>query len=101
MANKVEWELDIIPINISTYEASINATRIETDEADPQNPIIVSEDTYTVPRARIETQAEQIAVAQEVLSKRQKEKDDATVVQNFVSAAETAGKQYLEANDNG
>ena len=88
------WDLKITPINISTYEASIEATR--TDDTDPDNPMV-----YIVSRARIETQAEQIAVAQEVLAKRQKEKDNAAVVQDFVSAAETAGKQYLEANDNG
>ncbi len=101
MGNKIEWELKITPINTATFEASVESTRIETDETDSQNPVIVSTDTYSVSRARIETQAEQLAVAQEILDKRQKEKDDATAVQNFISAAETAGKQYLEANDNG
>lgn len=101
MANKIEWKLKIIPINISTFEASIVATRTETDETDLQNPVVVSVDMYRVPRAKIQTQTQQLAVAQEILAKRQTEKDANIIIQNFVSELKASGKQYLEANDNG
>ncbi len=99
MANKIEWELDITPINISTFEASIVATRTETDETDPQNPVIVSEDSYTVSRAKIETQAEQLAVGQEIRAKHLAGLATATAIRAFVADAEAAGKQYLEAQE--
>ena len=85
----------------STFEASITATRTETDETDPQNPVIISTDVYSVSRAPIETTQQQLAVAQEILAKRQTEKDANIIIQNFVSALKASGKQYLEANDNG
>ena len=90
----ITWELEITPINISTYEACIVATR--TDSEDINNP-----QTYIVHRAKIQTSTEQLAVAQEILAKRQTEKDANIIIQNFVSALKASGKQYLETNDNG
>ena len=65
----ITWDLKVTPINISTYEASIVATRTETNETDPQNPVIVSVDTYNVHRAKIQTSAQQFAVGQEIRAK--------------------------------
>ena len=92
----ITWELKITPINISTYEASIDATRTETNETDPQNPVIVSIDTYTVHRAKIETQVQQLAVGQEIRAKHLAALAATAAVQAFVADAEAAGKTYLE-----
>jgi len=99
VANKIEWELDITPIDISTFKASIAATRTETDETDPQNPVIVSVDTYTVPRARIETPAEQLAVGQEIREKHLAALAATAAIKAFVADTEAAGKAYLEAQE--
>lgn len=96
MANKIEWELKITPINISTYEASIEATRTETDETDPQNPVVVSVDIYNVAKAKIQTPLEQLAVGQEIREKHLAALAATTAVEAFVEEAEAAGKAYLE-----
>ena len=57
----ITWELKITPINISTYEASIVATRI--DDTDSEN---IDIKIYTVPRAKIQTDAQKLAVGQEI-----------------------------------
>lgn len=99
MANKVEWELAITPINISTFEASIEATRTETDESDPQNPVVVSIDTYNMHRAKIETSEDQLAVGQEIRAKHLAALAENAAVRAFVADAEAAGKAYLEAQE--
>jgi hypothetical protein len=96
MANKVEWDLKMTPINISTYEVSIAATRTETDETDPQNPVVVSSVSYNVARAKIETSQDQLNVGQEIWSKHQAALAKAAAVDAFVADAEAAGKAYLE-----
>lgn len=92
----ITWELEITPINISTFEASIEATRTETDETDPQNHVIVSVDTYNVPRAKIETPEQQLDVGQEIRQKHLAALANTAAVEAFVHDAELAGKQYLE-----
>lgn len=88
----ITWELEITPINISTYEASIKATR--TDDTDPDNPMV-----YIVHRAKIETPAQQLAVADEIWAKHQAHLAHDTVIDNFVSALEANGKANLEARE--
>lgn len=99
MANKIEWELEITPIDISTYEASIVATRTETDETDPQNPVIVSVDTYNIARAKIQTNAQKLIVGQEIRAKHLAALATTAAVKVFVADAEAAGKVYLEAQE--
>lgn len=90
----IEWELDITPINISTFEASIVATR--TDKEDPENPTVM---VYIVPRAKIETQAQQLDVGQEIWAKHLAALAATAEVEAFVADAEAAGKTYLEAQE--
>lgn len=85
----VTWELKITPINISTYEASIVATRV--DDADPDNPMV-----YIVHRAKIGTDAQKLAVGQEIRAKHLAALVATAVLKAFVADAEAAGKQYLE-----
>lgn len=85
----ITWSLEITPINISTYEASIKATR--TDDIDPDNPMV-----YVVPRAKIETSAQQLAVGREIRQKHLATLAATAAVEAFVHDAEVAGKQYLE-----
>ena len=92
----ITWDLKVTPINISTYEASIVATRTETNETDPQNPVIVSVDTYNVHRAKIQTSAQQFAVGQEIRAKHLAALAATAEVEAFVADVEAAGKAYLE-----
>lgn len=85
----ITWELEITPINISTFEASIVATR--TNDADPENPMV-----YKVHRAKIETSQQQLDVGQEIRAKHLAALAATAAVEAFVSEAEAAGKQYLE-----
>ena len=87
----ITWELEITPINISTYEVSTVATR--TDDTDPENPIIM---VYTVPRAKIETPADKLAIGQEIRAKHLAALAATAAVKAFVADAEVAGKTYLE-----
>lgn len=86
----ITWELKITPINISTYEASIVATR--TDD-DPAKPTVM---VYAVHRAKIETQAHKLAVAQEIRAKHLAALAATAAVEAFVVDAEAEGKAYLE-----
>lgn len=85
----ITWELDITPINISTKEASVKATR--TDDTDPENPMI-----YIVHRAKIQTEEEQLAVGQEIRANHLAALAENEAVRAFVADAEAAGKAYLE-----
>ena len=89
----ITWEItDIIPIDIDKYVASITAVR---DDG------VGNVDTYTVPRAIIETVPQQTAAMDEILAKRAKDKAQTEAVAAFVDSRKAAGKTYLEANDNG
>jgi hypothetical protein len=90
----ITWELKITPINISTYEASIVAIRI--DDTDPEN---IDIKTYMVSRAKIQTPAQQIAVADEIWDKHQVALAATAEVVAFTSGLETAGKTNLEARE--
>lgn len=85
----IAWELEITPINIPTYEVSIKAIR--TDDTDPDNPMV-----YVVPRAKIQTAGEQLAVGQEIRAKHLAALATTAAVEVFVADAEAAGKTYLE-----
>lgn len=89
----ITWELEITPIDVSSFEASIVATR--TDD-DPENPSVMA---YTVHRAKIETPAQQLAVGQEIRAKHLVTLAATAAVRAFVADAEAAGKQYLEAQE--
>lgn len=86
----VTWDLKVTPINISTFEASILATR--TDD-DPENPSVM---IYTVARAKIETDADKLVVGQEIRAKHLAALAVTAAVETFVADAEAAGKAYLE-----
>jgi len=85
----ITWDLEITPINISTFEASIVATR--TDSEDIDNPKV-----YIVHRAKIQTVAQQLAVGQEIRAKHLAALAATAAVEAFVAETEAAGKQYLE-----
>jgi len=87
----ITWDLEITPINISIFEASIVATR--TDDTDPEN---IDVKIYTVPRAKIQTPAQQLVVGQEIRAKHLAALAATAAVETFVADAEAAGKQYLE-----
>ena len=87
----ITWELKITPINISTYEASIVAIRV--DDTDLEN---IDIKTYTVSRAKIQTPAQQLAVGQEIRAKHLTALAATAAIEVFVKDAEVAGKQYLE-----
>lgn len=88
----ISWDVKITPINISTYEASIVATR--TDDTDP-----TTLKTYCVPRAIIKTVPQQIAVMDEIWAKHQAALAAGAVAAAFVTAKEVAGKSNLEARE--
>jgi len=90
----ITWELKITPINISTYEASIIAIR--TDNTDSEN---IDIKIYTVPRAKIQTLAQQIAVADEIWDKHQAALASTVIIEAFTSGLEIAGKINLEARE--
>ena len=87
----ITWELKITPINISTYEASIVAIRI--DNTDLEN---IDIKTYMISRAKIQTSAQQLAVGQEIRAKHLAALAATAAVEAFTADAEAAGKQYLE-----
>lgn len=84
--------MEIIPINISTFEASIRATR--TDDTDPDNPMV-----YDIHRAKIETPAQQLVVGQRIRAKHLAALATTAAIEAFVHDAEVAGKNYLEAQE--
>ena len=90
----ITWKPKIVPINISTKEGSVTAIR--TDSADPDNP-----KTYNVPRAPLNDTAEEESVGDEILGKRQKDRNKTAAIAAFVDAIEGRLKTYLETNDNG
>ena len=89
----ITWEItDITPIDIDNFVASITAVR------DDGNGNV---STYIVPRAVIETTPQQEAAMQEILAKRAADKAQTDAVTDFINSRKSAGKTYLEANDNG
>jgi len=95
MASVIKWNTVITPINISTFEASISSTRTEMNESEE----VISTDTYTVPRAKIQTSAQKLAVSQKLWAKREKDVAEKAAVNAFVSVAELACNNYLEAQE--
>lgn len=89
----ITWTItDIAPIDIDNFVASITAVR-----DDGMGNI----NTYTVPRAIIETTEQQVAVMDEILVKRAKDKARLDAIADFIDSRKAAGKVYLEANDTG
>jgi len=90
----ITWASKITPIDVSTFQASIVATR--TDSEDPDNPMV-----YEVSRASLETEADQLKVAEEIRAKHVAAVAATAAVDSFVSAKEAALNAYLEARENG
>lgn len=89
----ITWTItDIIPIDIDNFIASIIAVRNDGEG---------NVSTYTVPRAKIETDEQQKTAMKEILAKRAEDKMKAAALAAFVDSRKAAGKIYLEANDNG
>ena len=88
----ITWDVQITPINISTFEASILATR--TDSENPGNPL-----AYTVSRASLETPALRLAAMDEIWDKHLAFLATTTAIETFVSEKEAAGKTNLEARE--
>ena len=88
----ITWELDIIPIDITNYIASIEAVRI--DDEDSENPMY-----YTIHRAKLETVPEQIIALDRIWAKHQAALSTNAAVIAFVAAKEAAGKANLEARE--
>lgn len=88
----ITWELKITPIDIVNKKASVRAVR--TDDANPDNPM-----SYTVAKATIDTQAQKLAVLDEIWAKHQAVLAHNVNVNEFVSALEELGKANLEARE--
>ena len=88
----ITWASTITPLNIASYEATISATR--TDDIDPTNS-----KTYTVPKAKIQTAGERLAVADELWASHQADLAKETAVANFISTHEATLVINLEARE--
>ena len=83
------WEVTITPINISTKEVSVSATR--TDGEDVR--------TYIVPLAPINTAGEKLAVMDEIWAKFQADIAKDTQISNVIGTLEADAKANLEARE--
>jgi len=88
----ITWNPKITPLNVSNYEATISATRTDSEDAD--NP-----KTYVVPKARIETTAEKSAVGNEIWAMHQADLTKATNLAAFIDGLEDALAANLEARE--
>jgi len=88
----IKWASEITPIDVSTFQASIVATR--TDSEDPGNPMV-----YHVARASLETEAGQLQVAEEIRAKHVAALAATAAVVSFVAAKEAALNAYLEGQE--
>jgi len=87
----ITWTGKITPLNIVNYEAEISATRVDSITGDTQ--------TYAVPKARIKTAAEKLAVVDELWGMHTDRSAKTTAVGNFVSALEASLKTALEGRE--
>ena len=88
----ITWTPTITPLNIAAYEATISATRIDSE--DPDNPI-----TVTVPKAKIKTAANGEAVELELWEKYQAIVSLNAANSDFVTDREAALKNGLEGRE--
>ena len=88
----ITWASNITPIDVSTFQASIVATR--TDSEDPDNPMV-----YEVSRASLETAADQLKVAEEIRDKHLAALAATAAIESFISAKQLALNAYLEARE--
>jgi len=89
----ITWTLDISPINISTKEASIRATR--TDDTDGSTM------EYTIARETIDivTMTNNIPILDEIWAKHQARLSKESNINDFTSGLEAAGKINLEGRE--
>ena len=97
MAIIITWELDIRPISLATKEASILAIRTEVDDIESTTLINI----YEVSRTKIDTvtMANNIPILDEIWTKHQDRLARKTIIENFTSGLEAAGKSNLEARE--
>jgi len=62
----VTWDVSIKLLDMVRKEVSVSATRTETDTADPENIIVVSTKTHTVLSVIADTNAQKLAVMDQI-----------------------------------
>lgn len=87
----ITWELELSPINISTKEGSLVATRIDSVDGSTLK--------YEVARAPFNDTVDEDAVWDEVWDKHQARLAKNAAIDNFVGAIEGRGKTNLEARE--
>ena len=90
----ITWTPEITPINKATFEASVTATAVDSE--DPDNPV-----TVEVPKTLIETDAHGDAIAAELEIKRLEVKIRRASDSDFITSREAALKAKLEVLSNG
>lgn len=90
----IMWKLKLTPIDVVKRIGSVIATR--TDDTDLQN---IDIKIYSVARVLFNTQAEQLAVLDEIWEKHQTALVVEEQVQEFLDNLELLGEQYLEARE--
>jgi len=88
----ITWTTTITPLNMATKEASISATRIDSE--DPDNP-----KTYNVPLAKLATAQEKLAVADEIWAAYQADLAYTYTIAAFIDQLEIDLNANLEARE--
>lgn len=88
----ITWEVSITPINIDRKEASITATR--TDSEDVDNPRV-----YTLPSWTLSNQATRLLALDRIWQMHQEALLLESQVASFLTGLETQAKNNLEARE--
>jgi len=96
----ITWTPTMTPLNFTTKEATISATRLEAVETDnPTDAELANAKTYTVPLAPIQTNDQKLAVGDELWGNYQKDIAKDAITAAMVEQFNADLKANLEARE--
>ena len=94
----VTWTVNVRPLDIVRKEVSVSATRTETDTTDPEN-VETKVETHTVLSAIIDTNAQKVAVMDQIWDMHLVEVEKQAQIAAVVADLEALAVANLEARE--
>ena len=95
----VTWKVDVTPIDLTHKEVRVSATRTETDTTDPENIIVISTETHIVLSAIAGTNAQKLAVMDQIWEMHLADVVKQAQIAAIVDALEVQAVANLEARE--
>ena len=95
----ITWNVTITPQNVAKKTASVLAVRRETDNTDPQNPVILKQTQYVIQSVILDTAQQKTDALNQIWQQHQDRLALDVVISNYIGNLEATAKANLEVRE--